>query len=44
MLWDNIMFSWPNPLDLASGSASRVVLAAVLLAALWSAIAWALAA
>lgn len=44
MLWDNIMSSWPNPLDLASGSSARVVLAAALLAALWAAISWALAA
>jgi hypothetical protein len=44
MLWDNIMSSWTHPLDLASGSSARVVMAAVLLAALWSAIAWALAA
>ena len=38
------MFSWPHPLDLASGSSARVVLAAALLAALWAAIVWALAA
>jgi hypothetical protein len=44
MLWDNIMSSWTHPLDLASGSSARVVLAAALLAVLWSAIAWALAA
>jgi hypothetical protein len=44
MLWDNIMFSCSNPLDLASGSSVRVVLAGVLLAVLWAAISWALAA
>jgi len=44
MLWDNIMLSWPHPLDLASGSSARLLMAAVLLAGLWAAIAWALAA
>ncbi len=44
MLRDNIMSTWSHPLDLASGIASRLVLAAALLAALWAAIAWALAA
>ncbi len=44
MLWDNIMLTWPNPLDLASSALARLVLAGVLLAGLWAAIAWALAA
>jgi hypothetical protein len=44
MLWDNIMSSWTHPLDLASGSSARLVLATALLAVLWSAIAWALTA
>jgi hypothetical protein len=34
----------PNPLDLAAGAGARLALAAILLAGLWGAVAWALAA
>jgi hypothetical protein len=32
-----------NPLDLSAGAGSRLVLAAVVLAGLWAAVAWAMA-
>jgi hypothetical protein len=35
-------FPWPDPLALASGTASRLVLAAVLLVLLWAGVLWAL--
>jgi hypothetical protein len=33
---------FPNPLDLSAGAGARLLLAAVLLAALWGAVAWAM--
>jgi hypothetical protein len=32
----------PNPLDLSAGAGARLLLAAVLLAVLWAAVAWAM--
>jgi hypothetical protein len=43
MLSHNIM-SWPDPLDLSSGAAARLALAAVVATGLWLAVAWAMAA
>ena len=45
MLSHNIM-SWPltDPLALSSGAAARLLLAGVVLAGLWGAVAWAMAA
>lgn len=42
MLWNNIMLM--NPLDLAAGVGPRLGWTAVLLAALWAGVGWALAA
>lgn len=45
MLSHNIM-SWPfpDPLSLSSGAASRLALAAVVMAVVWAGVAWAMAA
>jgi hypothetical protein len=44
MLWDNIMPRWSNPLDLAASAGQRGAWCAGLLALLWLATAWAMAA
>jgi hypothetical protein len=44
MLPDNIMPGWTHPLDLAASAGLRGAWAAGILALLWLAIAWALAA
>ncbi len=44
MLWDNIMANWTHPLDLAASARLRGAWAAGVLALLWLAIAWAMAA
>ncbi len=43
MLSHNIM-PWSDPLDLSSGAAARLALAAAVAAGLWLAVAWAMAA
>jgi len=43
MLSHNIM-PWSDPLDLSSGAAARLVLAAAVATGLWLAVAWAMAA
>jgi hypothetical protein len=45
MLYNNIM-SWtlPDPLALSSGASARLVLAGLVAAAVWGAVAWAMAA
>jgi hypothetical protein len=44
MLWDNVMSGWTHPLDLAASARRRAAWAAAILAGLWLAIAWAMAA
>jgi hypothetical protein len=44
MLSDNIMPGWTHPLDLAASAQLRAAWAAGILAVLWLAIAWAMAA
>jgi len=44
MLLDNMMASWFRPLDLAAGLRLRLAWSALVLAGLWAAILWAMAA
>ncbi len=45
MLSHNMMsWSFPDPLALSAGAAARLLLAALVAAGLWAAVAWALAA